>query len=71
VAGVPCEGEEWEKTLKEAGKSNHPFVQISLTLYKLCNFIDRETNSELLKTQLGKFKQDYPDYYKLIGFQDK
>jgi hypothetical protein len=24
VAGVPCEGEEWEKTLKEAGKSPHP-----------------------------------------------
>ncbi|UCH92496.1 MAG: NACHT domain-containing protein [Candidatus Aminicenantes bacterium] len=70
AAGVPCEGEEWEKTLKEAGKSNHPFVQISHTLYKLCNFIDRETNSELLKNQLKKFKLDYPDYYKLIGFQE-
>lgn len=70
VAGVPCEGEEWEKTLKEAGKSTHPFVQISLTLYKLCNFIDREKNSGLLTSQLEKFKHDYPAYYKLIGFQE-
>jgi hypothetical protein len=70
VAGVPCEGEEWEKTLKVAKKSPHPFVQISLTLYKLCNFIGREKNSGLLTSQLEKFKRDYPAYYKLIGFQE-
>lgn len=70
VAGIPCEGEEWEKTLKEAGKSTHPFVQISLTLFKLCNFIDRKKNSDLLTSHLEKFKQDYPAYYKLIGFRE-
>lgn len=68
VAGVPCEGEKWGKILAEAEKSNDPFVQISLTFYKLCNFQDKEKNAHLLVQQLENFKKDYPAYYKLIGF---
>ena len=56
-------------TLEEAEKSSDPFVQISLTLYKLCNFMDREKNSQRLKNQLESFKTNYPEYYKLIGFK--
>lgn len=70
VAGVTPEGNEWDKTLEEAEKSSDPFVQISLILYKLCNFQDREKNSQRLKNQLESFKTNYPEYYKLIGFRD-
>ena len=70
VAGITPEGDEWAKTLEEAEKSKDPFVQISVTLYKLCNFQDRENNSRLLHRQLDEFKRKHPDYYKLIGFTD-
>lgn len=69
TAGIPCEGETWQKILQYAEKSSHPAVQISLTLYKICNFMDRETNEPLLWQQLSKFQKDHPDYYDLIGFQ--
>ncbi len=71
LAGMPCEGDEWQETLTGAEKSRHPFVQISLSLYRLCNFIDRGENSKVLKEQLEQFKKDYPQYYQLIGFQEK
>ncbi|NIM16339.1 MAG: hypothetical protein GTO45_30445 [Candidatus Aminicenantes bacterium] len=32
-------------------------------------FMDRENNSQRLKTQLESFKRNYPEYYKLIGFR--
>lgn len=70
VAGVPCEGDEWEKTLEKAEKTDDPFVQISLTLYKLCNFQEREKNSKFLNKQLEKFKKDHPESYNLIGFTE-
>jgi hypothetical protein len=72
TAGVPCEGEEWDKTLAAAQQSESPFVQISLTLYKINNAADsteRQENESLLKQQLANFKADYPQYYRLIGFQ--
>jgi len=74
TAGVPCEGEEWDKTLAEAQQSENPFVQISLTHYQLINSTEpaeREKNEALLKQQLANFKADYPEYYRLIGFQEK
>jgi energy-coupling factor transporter ATP-binding protein EcfA2 len=55
TAGIPCEGETWQKILQYAETSSHPAVQISLTLYKICNFMDRETNEPLLWQQLSKF----------------
>jgi len=70
AAGLTWGGDHWNKILEEAEKSGHPFVQISLTLYKLCTFQDREINSQRLKTQLESFKTNYPDFYRLIGFKD-
>lgn len=69
TAGIPCEGETWQKILQYAETSSHPAVQISLTLYKICNFMDRETNELLLWQQLSKFQKDHPDYYGIIGLQ--
>lgn len=74
TAGVPCEGDEWDKTLAEAQQSENPFVQISLTHYQLINSTEpaeRKKNEALLKQQLTNFKADYPEYYRLIGFQEK
>ncbi len=69
VTDMSCTGDEWDEILKEAEESEDSFVQISLTLYKLCNFIETTKESERLEKLLGKFKKDYPDYYKLIGFR--
>ncbi|MCK5058515.1 MAG: hypothetical protein KAT34_17805 [Candidatus Aminicenantes bacterium] len=68
VADVPPEGSCWKKVLEEAGKYKSPLVQISLTLYKLCNFQQADENSILLDEQLAEFKREYPDYYHLMGF---
>jgi nicotinamide riboside kinase len=70
VAGAPLEGKSWERVLKEARKYKNPLVQISLTLYKLCNFQRTEENSILLDKQFARFKREYPDYYRLIGFRE-
>ncbi|MCP4149988.1 MAG: hypothetical protein GY757_19740 [bacterium] len=69
TAGISCEGDAWQKIIKYAENSSHPAVQISLTLYKICNFTERETNEPLLRLQLSRFQKDHPDYYDLIGFQ--
>lgn len=69
ATGIPCEGNEWEKILEKAEKTNNKdlFIDISLNLYRLCNFQEREKNSELLKNFLQKFKLDFPQDYKLLG----
>jgi len=54
--------------LKEAEKSESLFVQISLSLYKLCNHIETARESGLLEKLLEKFKTNYPGYYGSIGF---
>jgi len=71
IAALTLEGDHWYKTLVEAEKSSGLFVQLSLTLYKLCTFQDIELNSQRLKTQLESFKTNYPDFYRLIGFKDE
>jgi len=67
--GIPLRGEHWEKFLEKAeqiGRSDL-LVNISLTLYKLCNFQDRKKNSILLKELLERLKQNSPTDYKLLG----
>jgi hypothetical protein len=58
----------WDEILKEAEKSESLFVQISLSLYRLCNHIETAKESELLEKLLEEFKTNYPGYYGLIGF---
>lgn len=67
----PFEGNEWNKVLIKAEKSRDLFVQISLTLYKLCSFIDPSMESDNLHRLLDKFKHEFPGYYRLIGFDEK
>ncbi|MGD2085569.1 MAG: NACHT domain-containing protein [Candidatus Aminicenantes bacterium] len=69
TTGMPCKGESWEKILEKAEQTSQGnlLVNISLTLYKLCNFQEREKNSELLKSLFEKLKQYYPEEYKLLG----
>lgn len=68
ITGQPCKGENWDKMLNRAEDTipRDISVDIALTLYKLCNFLDRETNSLLLEQQLERFKQEYPEHYKLV-----
>jgi thiamine pyrophosphokinase len=68
VTDMACSGEKWDKILKEAEKSQDLFVRISITLYRLCNFMDNGSESERLKEQLKRFKKENFDLYKLIGF---
>ena len=70
ITDMPCSGHEWDKILIKAEKSQNPFVKISLTLYRLCNFEDSRFNTESLIEQLEKFKNAHPDYYQLIGFSE-
>jgi hypothetical protein len=67
----PFEGNEWDKVLIKAEKSRDLFVQISLTLYKLCGFIDPTMESDKLDRLLDRFKIEFPGYYRLIGFDEK
>jgi len=71
AAGLTPEGDHWNKTLEVAEKCSDLFVRLSLTLYKLCTFQDKELNSQRLKSQLESFKTNYPDFYRLIGFKDE
>lgn len=68
IAGVPCSGREWEKILKKAEEADDIFVKLSLTLYHLCCFENREENSKALDNLLAELKENNPEYYKLIGF---
>jgi hypothetical protein len=68
VTDMPCSGDAWGEILKEAEKSESLFVQISLSLYRLCNHIETAKESGLLEKLLEKFKTNYPGYYSLIGF---
>ena len=67
----PFEGNEWDKVLIKAEKSRDLFVQISLTLYKLCGFIDPSMEAGKLDRLLDRFKNEFPGYYRLIGFDEK
>jgi hypothetical protein len=67
----PCDGNEWNRVLIKAEKSKDLFVQISLALYKLCNFIDPSLESGKIEGLLERFKHEYPDYYRLMGFGEK
>ncbi|MCP5050829.1 MAG: hypothetical protein GY940_26935, partial [bacterium] len=70
VADLPCEGHHWQETLETAETSKDPFVQISVTLYNLCNFRDSQGNSELLHQRLAAFKETYPEYHRLLGIKE-
>jgi hypothetical protein len=67
VTETPCLGKEWYKILINAAKSDNIYVKISLTLYELCIFEEKENNSELLKQLLEEFRKDYSTYYQLLG----
>lgn len=68
VTDKQSQGNEWERILKAAEKSDNPFVRISLSLYKLCNYLEITQESIELEKQLEKFRKESLDYYKLIGF---
>ncbi|UCH92494.1 MAG: NACHT domain-containing protein [Candidatus Aminicenantes bacterium] len=70
VTDMPCSGDRWDNILIEAEKSENPFVQISLSLYQLANYQDTEKESQHLEKWLGKFKEAYPGYFQLIGFNE-
>lgn len=69
ITDMPCEGKEWEKILKKAEKSYDPFVRVALSLYNLTTYEDRKNNSSLLYNNMKEFREEYPDYFDMIGFE--